>query len=442
MYSHRAPEGIITASIWTHGECLRLVTVKPGFITVWEVGFTSTHMPTEIESLPTPGDISDSEDLLFLPTLSRLAFVHRGKVLIWDGRNSKLLLDSPLCNSGDMGMSFCSDGRFFACASIMIDQGTFLWKESSAGYVLHRQLVSGIKSCARPLLSPDGESIITSMPYETQLWRTTDPISSSSVPARGTWEGHFILEFSPDGLLAATARMGGKMATVLDLKSGNPRLTIDTGVAIYGLRVTGNAVVVVGGEMIITWNLPAGDHVLDVRATINDSARTATLNNLTSPRKCLQTARISPDLGYVVFTREGNMGLDIYDVSTGNHLAGTAIEVQELQIISLIVLDGCEVWDLDGLFPKGWKIIKDENSHVIGLELLPKNTKPSGRYPWRSPHGHGITDDGWIFNSTEKLLMWLPQRWRIIERVRRWDGQFLGLVDWTIPDPVIIELCE
>jgi WD40 repeat protein len=65
-YSHRAPEGRIVASIWTHGECLRFVTVKPGFITIWEVGFTSIHALAEVESLPAPDDIGSKELCFFL----------------------------------------------------------------------------------------------------------------------------------------------------------------------------------------------------------------------------------------------------------------------------------------------------------------------------------------------------------------------------------------
>jgi WD40 repeat protein len=93
IYSHRVLEGRIVPSIWTHGEYLRFATVKPGSITVWEVGFTSIHTLTEVESLPAPDDIG-SEECLFLPTRSRLAFIlNRKAVLVWDARDSKLLLN-------------------------------------------------------------------------------------------------------------------------------------------------------------------------------------------------------------------------------------------------------------------------------------------------------------------------------------------------------------
>ena len=48
------------------------------------------------------------------------------------------------------------------------------------------------------------------------------------------------------------------MVTVVDLKSGVPQLTIDTGTHIYGLTIAESTVVVAGERKIITWNLPMG----------------------------------------------------------------------------------------------------------------------------------------------------------------------------------------
>jgi len=444
-YSYHISDGRIVASIWTHDECLRFATVKPGLITVWEVGFTSIHALTKIESLPAPDDISDFETILFLPTLSRLAAFHQKHVLIWDARGSKRLL---YFSDGDLHteISFSSDGRFFVCGTAR--QEIYLWKESPTGYVLHQTLVSGTKkamgtvtwSNSITLLSPNGDSVIACRDYETRLWRTTDPITSlPSVPTRPTELANFLLEFSPDGLLAAAARWGDNIVTVLDLTSGNPRLIVDTGMMICGLRVTGNAIVVVDEERITTWNLPMGEHIFDTRATINDSVRTIKFDHPTPPSRHVQSAAISPDLNYTVITRGDGEGLDIYDMSTGNHVVGTATRCRRM---SWITPDGCEVWSKYAWPYKGWKIIKDNKSDVIGLEHISENKCPSGGYPWRSSHGHGVTDDGWIFNLRKKRLMWLPHNWRKDEWDRKWDGRLLGLVSYDLTEPIIIELGE
>ena len=448
-YFHHAPEGRIVGSIWTHDECLRFVTVKPGSIIVWEAGFASIHTLAKVESLPAPNN-SYSETTLYLPTLSRLAFRHENGVLIWDARDSKLLLEISGIHH-TVELSFSSDGCFFTCQATY--QETHIWKDSPDGYVLHRKLVSSIKrnlgnlfviERIKPLLSPDGGSIITSRPFETQLWRVTNSITSlSTIPTQPTKRTKFLLEFSPDRSLAVTARLWDNVAIVIDLKSGNPLLIIDTGVEVCSLRLTGNAIIVVGGERVTTWNLPAGDHGLNARANTDDSVRIVTFNHPTPLSRRLQSTAISAGFDYIVVTwwGEGKEGLDIYEMSTGNHLVGTTTGLGHMAWISP---DGCELWTQSGFADRdsGWKIIRDGRSDIIGLEPLPSNTRPFAGYSWRSPDGHEVSEDGWILNSRGRRHMWLPHYWRQFKPDQAWGGRFLGLLGHELPEPIIIELDE
>jgi len=430
IYSHRASflEGDIVAPIWTHGDFLRFATVKSGSITIWELGFTSERKLAEIESLPAP-DNTGSRNHLFLPTLSRLAFILQNVVLVWDARDSKFLLN--FVGSGWLrGLSFSSDGRFFACG--VAGQGIHLWKESPTGYILHQNLVSGpAADWITPFLSPDGESIIMSKDHETQLWRTTDPINPPSiVPTQPAKQTSFVLAFSPDKSFIATGRLGENIATVLDLKSGDPRLIVDTGMKIYGLGVTANTVIAVGEGKIVTWNLPGGDRVLNSRANIRDGVRTTVFS---SP-PYLKSASISPDFNHLVINATGRM--EIYDMSTGKHLVGTTTEfVSDVWFTR----DGREVW-YSGPSNGGKKIIRGGGSDIIGLEPVGDGDGPSGGYLWESPYGHKVTDSGWILDSRKKRVMWLPHHWRALESYRIWDGRFLVLFDRGLPEPVIIEL--
>jgi len=434
-YSRRVSGGRIVAQIWTHGKFLRFATVKPGSITIWEVGFTLEHTPAEIESLPAPDD-TGLEEHLFLPTLSRLAFILQNAVLIWDARDSRFLLNFV----GDCwlgGLSFSSDGCFFACKDY--DQ-VHLWKESPTGYLPHQKLVPGPFSRWTPFLSPDGESIITFRGDETQLWRTTDPISpSSSVPTQPAEQTEFILAFSPDKSFIAAGRLGGNIATIVDLKSGDPRLIVDTGMTICGLGVTESTAIVVGEEKIITWNLPAGDCVLDAGVNIRDSVRTIVFNHPPPPPMQLHYASISPDFNHLVITRGSGEGLDIYDMSTGEHIVGTT----ESFFRPWFSRDGREVW-YSGYGMYGRKVIRDGGSNIIGLErLLPYGHVPSGGHLWESSHGYKVTDDGWILDSRKKRVMWLPHHWRPVSEWNQiWDERFLALFNHGLPEPVIIELYE
>jgi WD40 repeat protein len=433
IYSHRAPEGRIVPSIWTHGECLRFATVKPGSITIWEVGFTSIHTLAKVESLPGPDDIGRGEDL-FLPTRSRLAFTLHDTVLVWDARDSRFLLNFVGGDWNSSGISFSSDGRFFACRTA--SREIYLWKESPTGYALHRNLATSPNGI--PLFSSNGKSIIAYTDPTIQLWHTTDPMTSlPTVPTQPASKIDFILAFSPDKSLAATARLRDNVAIIIDLKSGDPRLIVDTGMEICGLGVTGNNVIVVGDKKIITWDVPARDCVPDTKANIHDSVRTVVLDHPAVPRTRILSASISPDFDYIAIGWEGHGGLGIYDRSTGKHLAG--IINRELLGRPWFTPDGHEVWPLTNTNGFGWEIIKNEKSDVIRLDPIFFDERPLGKYPWDAPHGHYIMAGAWIFDSRKKRLMWMPYPWRVGEkRTLMWAGRFLALLDGRLSEAVIL----
>jgi len=208
---YRSPHGFMVVSIWTHGECIRFATLGPGSIAIWEVGFTSTDMPTEVERLPVPGDVGHLRGALFLPIISRLATASPAGLMVWDARDSKFLLNF-VGNIQPVKISFSSDGRFLACGTAGPE--TYIWEESHTGYILRQKLTS-VYGDTVPSLSPDGESIITVSFWNIQLWRTAYPTPSLSiVPTQSA--GCFILEFSPDEKVAAVGRVHGNTATVLD----------------------------------------------------------------------------------------------------------------------------------------------------------------------------------------------------------------------------------
>jgi len=439
-YSHRISEGRIAAPIWTHGQRLRFVTVKPGSATIWEVGFTSMDTLAEVECLSAPDNIGHTGECLFLPNLSRLAFTLQGAVLIWDARDSKLLLNF-VSGEGLRGMTFSPDGHFFALG--ISSQEVHLWKESPTGYIPLQKLVTSTSPFMGPRFSPNGESIITFGPQTTRLWRMADLTSSlSTVPTLFDGQTIFILEFSPDGTLAAVTRQEGNTAVVLDLKSGDPRLIVDADMKIIGLGVTGNTIVVVGGGRVVTWDLSARDCALNARANVNDSVRTTTFDYPKPQYYPLPLfTSISPGFNHIAIVTEGtdeaDMSLNVYDVSTRECLASTPTWGE----MPWFTPDGREVWCLDGdNGPKGWTIAKDNESYLAKLVPLGPIAHPLGGFPWQSSRGYTVTGNGWVFSPTGKRLLWLPHQWRSVERDRKWSGRFLGLLHGRLPEAVILEL--
>ena len=432
-HSNHISEGCFVPPIWTHGTCFQFVTVKPGSITIWEVGFTSVHTPVELKSLPGPDNFDHSRESLFLPPLYRLAFILQGTVLVWDAQNSKLLLNFHSSNY-PREMTFSLDGCFIAFRTT---GQIHLWKDSPTGYIPHQTIVSFTNGVTKLLLSPNGKSIVAIDGPIIQLWHTEDPIiSTSSALTQPAQQTNFILGFSPNRTMAAVARLEGDIATVLDLESGNPQLVVNTNMKILGLRVTRSTIVIVGEGKVITWNLPVESCTLCARVNINDSICSTITSCSPPPGPVLPCTSISPNLSYIATVHQD---LCIYSMSTGEYLIGAMTPNQGY--IPWFTQDECEIWcDLYGEGVRGWSIIKDKESKSIMLEPLRPTAYPSGGFPWQSSCNYEVTSDGWVFSPSRERLLWLPSQWRTKEMYRMWNRQFLGLLHSELPEAIILEL--
>ena len=432
MHSYAAPEGQIIAPIWTYGEFLHFVTIKPGVITVWEAAFTLIHTPGMLESLTIPDEVTNFEgkQFLFLPSLCQLAIANNRMVVVWDCHKSIFLLKSqtPLASLSALfnGMSFSSDGDFFSLRAFSGE--VYVWKRSLTSYVLHQKLALNPKLMGQHL-SPNGRFIIDVLCTMVRLWHTRDQnFSPPSIPNHDYYQ--LIVGFSPNEVLAAFARYWEKTVTILNLQSGNLQLIKNVGLKIECLRVTESTVMVSGKGKMITWNLPIENYT-NARASVNDSIQTVELD-------CSNAAAytISPDLSRIVVMKErGDYYMQIHETSTGKQLAG----IRKIRP-HVIALKEDKVWCLEvGGSVEGWKIIEDCGSSVTKLVPLPTTAHPPQVFPWQSPHGYEVTDDGWVLSSTQKRLLWLPHQWRSLEQFRTWSGQFLGLGHPELPEAVILE---
>jgi len=218
-------------------------------------------------------------------------------------------------------------------------------------------------------------------------------------------------------------------------------------VKIYGLRVAGSTVVVVGEGKIVTWNLPQRDHAPNATMNINDCIWTTIFDyppfesHLPFESRLPSSTSISPDLNHTTIAGmfwKGDMYLYIYDMTTGEYLARINTRCREVWFSP----DGCKLWShYDGV-TKGWAIVKDSEPNLLKMEYLELTSCPPGEYPWAPPRHYQITDDGWVLNSNRKRLLWLPPHWRLKEMDRMWSGRFLALLHGQLPEPVILEVLE
>ena len=449
MYSYAVPRGRVIPPIWTHGECIRFAAVEPGSISIWEAGFSSIKIPTEVKCLPLPDEIHPSDDLLFLPTLSRIASRAQKKVLIWDAQDSKMLLDFKSWHQ-PLETTFSSDGRFFTFAT---GRELHVWRESPIGYALHQHLVFRSKDrsptifmdeFAKPLFSSNGEFIIAIQDSSISLWPTRSLILNPySTLDQSVSRDDFLPAFSLDETLAAIIQPEEKTVTVLDLESGDPRLVIDAGMRISCLRVTGSTLAVASGREVVAWDIRARDSTLRTKVYANDSVHTTTLRTPFSMQLSTTTyTSLSPDLSYVAVVNGGgglpSDNLQIYDTWTGEHLTSATADPARFPHFTP---GGREVW-CAGLFESvaGWSITEESEHRPTELEPLEPNACPPGVFPWKSSRGYQVTDNGWVLSPTQKRLVWLPHHWWPREREIVWQGRFLGFLHGDLPELVILEL--
>ena len=431
--SHSVPD--VHPTIWTCGECIQFATMGSESIDIWEVSPTSGHTPKQISSLPIPDSFS-FDCLVLLPALSQLAFFLKfeRRILVWDAQHHKFLLELTNVDT-PTNMTFSPDGNFFLCGTY--SQEFHIWKKSPDGYLPHQTLVSSTKY-THILVSPNGGSIISFYHSRLQLWHTS--LSPTPLPTISTQAsqsaGGFLPEFSPDGSLVAVTQQLGNTVTVLDLKSGNPQLVIDTGTRICGMRITESRIIVVGDGKIITWELPARDNVLKAHWNIDNSVWTTTFNHSTSITYLY--ASISPDLNHIAIGSTIAIWTDrlsIFSMGTGRHL----VAVGSFRYLPGFSPDGHKVWCAadDGKVDL-WTIVKNDGSNATKLNSLGRDRRPLSGFPWQSSCGYEVTDDGWILSPSGKQLLWLPHQWRSENVERRWSGKFFAVSG--LSKGVILEL--
>ena len=364
-----------TLSIWAHDKCLRVATLKPGSITVWEVGFSSNHTPVMVESFPTPNEIQSARKIEFLPVLAQLAFTLKTAVQIWDVQGSRILLNTV--GEGIDMLSFSPNGNFFAYVE---GPEICVWKNTPTGYILHQKVMCDAWG---QYFSPNSELIFINDPQRIYILSTSNPTHSvSNAQTQSIDWTHFILEFSPDQTLAAIAKRSDNTVTVLDLKLRNPQFIINVGTKVYGLRMTGDTIIIVSEGKVITWYLPVGDCVTTVHVNINDSAQTTMFDY----SEYYGSTLVSPDLKHLAIL--SHFTLNIYNLSTGKYLTSVEMDLGSTPCFSP---GGHELWCVGKSSMSGWKIIEDSESGVVELEPLELTASPLGVFPWQSSQGYKIT---------------------------------------------------
>ena len=419
--------------IWTHNQYLQFANLESGSIAIWQVSFTTSQKPLKFGSLSIPTKFS-SEELALLPTHSQLAFIFGKKVLVWDAQHEKVLLESEDIENPH-ALSFSPDGCYFVCGTR--GRESYLWKKSSEGYTSCQKLYT---QGGTPLISPSGESVILVDTKTLQLCPMgTSSLSSSTQDSLHS--GSLIVEFSPDRLLVAFGQRLSSTITILDLKTCNPWLTIDTDTKTCGLRMAEDRIIVVGDGSIITWKLPARNHISNPRRSIEDSVQTIIFHGPLYVEG--QYASISPNLNYLAFGNSAGFGnqLWVYNMHTRERLVHAKSSRFD-KFIPGFNLGTNEVWctSVNGEVEQ-WEMVEGNEPNSIELKKIQRDEELQSGFPWHSLCDYQITNEGWILCPSGNQLLWLPHHLQPGSMVqKRWCGKLLAVWNENSLEPLILEL--
>ena len=191
---------------------------------------------------------------------------------------------------------------------------------------------------------------------------------------------------------------------------------------VYGLRVIGNAVTIIGDRKVVTWDLPAEDRdIPNAKLTLKDSVRTKNLRD-PSPRKVI-SATISPDSRRIAFIERAEYGtydLSVYHGSTGERISCN----MNLGGVVWFAPEGHDLWFARDSFhtvtlreSNRWKLVGDAKRGV-GIGYPPEGC------PWASSYGYWVTNDWWILGPDGKRHLMLPPTWQSDAVRQAWKGDF------------------
>lgn len=382
--------------------------LKPRFdeslIDIFEVGRTVN----KVHSLRITMGWKPGYRITFSPTTRRISVTDRGSLRILDCQGQALELLSH--GAGFSYTSFSSDASLFAASK---EGGVYLWKYTYHRYSLLREFwCRGSASFLQ--FSPTQFPAVVLARYGNvlQVWRLDD------VPLAPPPPRHQYATLSRPGDYLATAYKFETTITIVNLHSPTISQSVDTGVEIEGLALTGNILLAVGSDKAVAWMFleegRVGSAFGSGRAGHAESIWTTPLPQWGSD---LWTFSVEGQLG--VFRLDED-ALVIYHTETGE-------VVQPIYEATR------------------WKCgpRNSQSTHALGggQDYLCCNNPSLFKMP---PEGgwqpsQSTLQEAWLKDPEGRHRLWLPVEWREGLRFEKWSHNFTTLFASFKGSPVIIK---
>ena len=231
-----------------------------------------------------------------------------------------------------------------------------------------------------------------------------------------------LVAYSADRKYIATAKRQTTIITALSCPLGT-LLQFTTDIQIQDVKIIDHTIFAVGMNKLVSWNLGPGG--------VMYSSQTLAISH------GVFHLTLSHDCSWIAFSRYQDLSL--YNVKTQKTISkDTGHPVHGIQFSP----NGCKVWY--GCFREAndpyfgvLEIAEDWSSVAVaqgGLE--------DGKLLFNlCSHGYNFEmGSKWIVDSRGKKLFWLPPNWRKSQwQYIRWDNNFLALIHYDHPKPIIIE---
>ena len=379
--------------LWTIDESFRVMTTtyyryEIETVDIFEVGSTLTR----IQSF-SPHSLGARNGMSFSPTTYHISILDYDELSIFDLRSSRDLLH--ITGQGKFNSQyFSSDGSLFAASRWDV---VSVWKYDSGHYAL-----CGKFKFQRP------------QDHSLQSYLQFSPTPSSSIlshfknilkvsrlhklPTAPETRRHQYARLSRSGTRVAAAHDMESTVTTTDILAQTPPQIIDTGVAIEGLALTGNVLLVVGSRRVVAWLLTEEglvDGVIgDRRVGRGDSIWTV-------PLPSGWKIGVEGKIGVIETDRWYERELQVYRTDTGEVLHPT-------QAPRSVWDNPPGVWDNPGsiLDRLDWNSLCRIHLHFHNLSRC--NTPLEDR--WQT--SRATVREGWVKDAEGKHRLWIPAEWR------------------------------
>ena len=369
--------------LWAHDKSFWVMTIRTGDMAQTIEIFEAGSVLTEINSFQIKALGCHVEVKSFSPATYQISILDYNQILVINVLNSQCLLKQEFeYNSCEC---FSPDGNFFA---VSWKAGIHVWRYSSGRYTSWRSFTLQDLNLDLIQFSPTLSAIVGSSRRGLRVWRLDQP-PIDACPNRDPP----LVALSHHGVYAATAHRQDSTITITNFLSQSPPQTIDTGMRITCVALTGNVLLVEGHAMDRAWHVMVMAWWLTEEGAVNGASGNRGVDIGNSIWTVTGSFPINPKLSIQGKTVVMKWGLNI--IHTYHAGTGKLLEPSQTPLSS-----DCKWYDLqDMMYGQHYP-----HYHELEYGYLSKNAWSVSKT---------ALQQGWMKDPEGRHRIWIPTECRV-----------------------------